>query len=194
VELKARMEDIQFQLSEAESAIKSHRSRLTSSDMASLQIYKPYPEEIKKLEATRQRLISDQKLVGGQIHLLDVSFRRLRLWLTIEGFGGFFAGFLAVTYSYMSSQFQQGMPLIYCYYLLIIAMVSFLPYLLVTLVRVKQYRWIVILGIMVGLPASLNLMSFNDSIYTLAAQLFPLLTFYVFCAILRWAVEEWIEF
>ena len=95
---------------------------------------------------------------------------------------------------YMFAVLLQGVPFIYWYSLLILAAIAFLPFLLSTLMKLKQYHWMWILLIMVGIPALLNVLPIDDKFFTLAFQLFPLLMFYAYCGILRWVVEGWLEY
>lgn len=193
-ELKAKMREIQGRLRKVENEIEAFSSGLTSSDMVTVQIDKPYLEEIKQLETMRQRIISERKNIDDQIESLEERIRRLRFWLTIESVGGISTGTLAMTSVYMFFRFLQRVPFIFWYSLLIIAAVAFLPFMLLTLIKLKKYHWIWIFMIIVGIPASLNIIPINDKFFTLAFQLFPLLMFYVFCGILRWVVEGWLEF
>ena len=193
-ELKVKSREIQGRLRKVETEIKVFLSGLAGSDMAAVQTVQPPPEGAKQLEAARQRIISERNRVEGEILSLENRIRRLKFWLTIESVGGISTGTLVWTSVYVSSLFLHGLPYIFWYAVLILAGVAFLPFLVSTLIKLKQYHWIWILTIMVGVPAVLNLIPINDKFFTLAFQLFPLLMFYAYCGILRWVVEGWLDY
>jgi hypothetical protein len=193
-ELKAKKREIQNRLRTVENELNALHGGLTSSDMADVQTVQPPPEAIKLLEATRQRIIVARNSIDKEILLLEDRIRRLRFWLTIESVGGISTGTLVATSFYMSSWLSKGVPGILCYFLLILAAVAFLPFLLSTLVKLNQYRWIWILMIMVGVPTSFNFIPINDKFFSLAFELLPLLMFYAYCGILRWVVDDWLEY
>ena len=193
-ELKVRMREVQGRFKIVEGEIKALTSGLTGSDMTAVQVTRPYTEDLKRLEATRQRIISEHRSVEGQIQSLEDRVRRLQFWLTLESVGGISIAVLFKTSVYMFAVLLQGVPFIYWYSLLILAAIAFLPFLLSTLMKLKQYHWMWILLIMVGIPALLNVLPIDDKFFTLAFQLFPLLMFYAYCGILRWVVEGWLEY
>ena len=193
-ELKASVREIQSRLRTVESEIRDCSSGLTGSEMSALRVSPASPEHLKRLEAVRQRILSEKKSVEDQIQGLEDSVRRLQLWLTVESVGGISIAALVKGSVYLSIMFFQGVPFIFWYSLLILAAVVFLPFLVSTLLKLKHYNWIWILLIMVGLPASLNIIPITDEYFSLAFQLFPLLMFYAYCGILRWAVEGWLEY
>jgi hypothetical protein len=177
-----------------ENEIKVLLSGLTSSDMVAVQAAQPPPEGAKRLEAVRQRIIAERNRVEREIQSLDDRIRRLKFWLTIESVGGISTGTLAMSSVYISSWVLNGLPYFYWYSFLIFAAIAFLPFLVSTLIKLKQYHWIWILTIMVVVPALLNFVPINDKFFTLAFQLFPLLMFYAYCGILRWVVDGWLEY
>jgi hypothetical protein len=193
-ELKVRMREVQGRFKIVEGEIKALTSGLTGSDMTAVQVTRPYTEDLKRLEATRQRIISEHRSVEGQIQSLEDRVRRLQFWLTLESVGGISIAVLFKTSVYMFAVLLQGVPFIYWYSLLILAAIAFLPFLLSTLMKLKQYHWMWILLIMVVIPALLNVLPIDDKFFTLAFQLFPLLMFYAYCGILRWVVEGWLEY
>jgi hypothetical protein len=193
-ELKVKSRDIQSRLRNVENEIKVLLSGLTGSDMAAVQTAQPPPEEVKRLEALRQRIIGERKRVEKEIQSLEDRIRQLKFWLTIESVGGISTGTLAMSSVYLFSSIFNGLPFIYWYSFLILAAIAFLPFLVSTLIKLKQYHWIWILTIMVGVPASLNVVPINDKFFTLAFQLFPLFMFYAYCGILRWVVDSWLEY
>ena len=188
------MREVQGRFKIVEGEIKALTSGLTGSDMTAVQVTRPYTEDLKRLEATRQRIISEHRSVEGQIQSLEDRVRRLQFWLTLESVGGISIAVLFKTSVYMFAVLLQGVPFIYWYSLLILAAIAFLPFLLSTLMKLKQYHWMWILLIMVGIPALLNVLPIDDKFFTLAFQLFPLLMFYAYCGILRWVVEGWLEY
>ena len=94
---------------------------------------------------------------------------------------------------YIFSWVLNGLPFVYWYSFLILAAIAFIPFLVSTLMKLRQFHWVWILVIMVGIPAILNFIPINDKFFTLALQLFPLLMFYAYCGILRWVVDGWLE-
>lgn len=161
--------------------------------MAAVQTAQPLPEGVQRLEPVRQRIISERNRVEGEIQNLEHRLRRLKFWLTIESVGGISTGTLVWTSVYFSLLFLNGLPYLFWYAVLIVAAIAFLPFLVSTLIKLKQYHWIWILTIMVGIPVFLNLIPIDDKFFTLAFQLFPLLMFYAYCGILRWVVDSWLE-
>ena len=192
-ELRSRLREVQGRLRKVESDIKVLSSGLTGSDMAAVQAIQPHSDEIKLLEGNRQRIIAERRRVEHQIQGLEDRLRLLKFWLTIESVGGISIAAIAGGSVYLFAVFLNGVPFIFWYSLLILAAVAFLPLLVSTLTRVRQYQWIWILIAMVALPASLNLIPINDKFFTLAFQLFPLLMFYAYCGLLRWVVEGWLD-
>lgn len=193
-ELKVKRREILSRLKNVENEIKALSSGLVSSDMVDIQSVQPSTEEKKRLESVRHRIVLEQKSIDAEIQSLEDRIRRLKFWLTIETVGGISTVAL-VKFGFGAASSIFGTGYIILWFLLpIAAAVAFLPYLLVTLIKLKKYSWIWILVIMVGVPGTLNFIQINDKYFTLAFQLLPLLMFFVYCGILRWIVDDWLEY
>lgn len=193
-DLKVRSREIQNRLRKVENEIKVLLSGLAGSDMAAVQTAQPPQEAVKRLEAVRQRILSERNRVEGEIQSLENRIRRLKFWLTVESVGGISTGILVKSSVFIFAWFLNGVSFIYWYSLLILAAIAFCPFLVSTLIKLKQFRWVWILIVMVGVPAMLNFIPINDKFFTLAFQLLPLLMFYAYCGILRWVVDGWLDY
>ncbi len=112
----------------------------------------------------------------------QVRLRRLHHWLTLEGSSGI--GLLAL---------GAGAPFFPVVELLSIAALIFLPFLMRELIKTGHRGWIVTLVAMVGIPCLLWFLPVTTPVASFTIHLFPLLMFYLYCWLLRPAVEEWIE-
>jgi hypothetical protein len=57
----------------------------------------------------------------------------------------------------------------------------------------RHWGWVTAFAIMVGVPCILWFFPVENPILSVIVNLLPLLMFYLFCWLLRTAVEEWIE-
>ncbi len=84
-------------------------------------------------------------------------------------------------------------PLLPIMLLLIVLAVLFAPYLLYVLYRNGKRGWILAFAIMVGIPTALAFVSTGNIVLDTGLHLLPLLTFYLYCYVLRFSTSEWIS-
>ncbi len=107
--------------------------------------------------------------------------RRLHYWLsynryTILIYGGGF---------YLSAGILMA--------LLIPLAIIFAPYVLYVLFRNHKYGWLVFFAVLVGIPTGLAFLSTGNFVLDTGLHFLPLLTFYLYCFLLRLAVDDWIS-
>lgn len=71
--------------------------------------------------------------------------------------------------------------------------VIFAPYVLYVLYRNHKNGWLVFFAILVGIPTVLAFLSTGNFVLDTGLHFLPLLTFYVYCFLLRLAVDDWIS-
>jgi hypothetical protein len=71
--------------------------------------------------------------------------------------------------------------------------VAFAGYVVVVLINNRKYGWLIFFGIFVCLPIILSFMTTGSSLLDAALLFSPLITFYVYCLLLRYAVVDWIS-
>lgn len=72
-----------------------------------------------------------------------------------------------------------------------IAMI-FTPLLLVTLYKERRIGWLIGFTAVVGVPLAASFIPTENRILQEVLMSTPLLTFYLYCWVLRWAVGEWL--
>jgi hypothetical protein len=112
----------------------------------------------------------------------QMKLTRLHYWLTLEGSSG--VGFLGLL---------AGVPFVPVLLILGLAALAFAPFLLKVLIQMRHWGWVTAFAIMVGVPCILWFFPVENPILSVIVNLLPLLMFYLFCWLLRTAVEEWIE-
>jgi hypothetical protein len=152
--------------------------------------------KLKELENQKGALLLRQKAVEREISLHEHRLSRLQYWLGLEAIGGVSILILAkgsFYFSAMLGSFFGAVPFIYWYALLILAALIFAPYMIRTLIRTEKWNWVVVFAVMVIVPCFLLLIPSESPVLTLVFQLFPLLMFYIYCGLLRWAVDSWLD-
>ena len=71
--------------------------------------------------------------------------------------------------------------------------VAFAGYVVFVLINNRKYGWLIFFGIFVCLPIILSFMTTGSSLLDAALLFSPLITFYVYCLLLRYAVVDWIS-
>jgi len=74
-----------------------------------------------------------------------------------------------------------------------IAAILFTPYIFYVLIKEKKYGWIISFFMMTLIPLSLTYILFKDSIFIEALILIPLLSFYIYCYIIKFEVDKWLS-
>ena len=75
----------------------------------------------------------------------------------------------------------------------IFAAVIFTPYIFYVLIKEERYGWIATYIIMIPLPLLSGYLIFKDTLAFEAALLIPLLSFYLYCYLIKYAVDDWIR-
>lgn len=116
---------------------------------------------------------------GSEINLPQL--RRLHYWLTYNRYtiiiygGGFF------------------LPAVGLLVILIALAIIFAPYVLYVLFRNHKHGWLVFFAILVGIPAGLAFLRTGNLVLDTGLHFLPLLTFYLYCFLLRLAADDWIS-
>lgn len=76
---------------------------------------------------------------------------------------------------------------------LIVLAVVFAPYMLLVLYRSGRRGWLVFFAAIVGVPTVLAFLPIDDIVVSTILHFLPLLTFYFYCFVLRYAVAEWVS-
>lgn len=107
--------------------------------------------------------------------------RRLHQWLSSNRFTIFIYGALFIL--------PTGIVLA----ILILLAVLFAPYMLFVLYRNGKRGWLIFFAVIVGIPIALAFLSTGNPGMDTALHFLPLLTFYLYCFILHYTVDEWIS-
>ncbi len=190
-ELKARKSEIQRRLKNTESDL---QAILIGDPVGMGTPVEPATSKVNvdKYRAMQQSLIQQSAAIDALIEADQERVRRLHHWLTIEAVGGVSTIVLAKGSVYLLA--ALNIPFIFWYSVLILAAVAFAPFMLVTICREKRFGWLFAFAGMVGVPCLLFIIPIQDPFFTLAFQLLPLLMFYAYCGLLRFAVEDWLEY
>ena len=87
-----------------------------------------------------------------------------------------------------------GLMLIKIILLIFVAAAAILtPYIFYVLVKEERYGWIVTYLIMIPFPLAAGYFIFKDTLAFEAALLIPLLSFYLYCYLIKYAVDDWIR-
>ncbi|MCD4818327.1 MAG: hypothetical protein K8S23_06515 [Candidatus Cloacimonetes bacterium] len=76
--------------------------------------------------------------------------------------------------------------------LTILAMI-YTPYLIKTLINLKKWKWIIAFAIMISAPFIMKLFVSKNYAYKSVWHSISLFMFYLFCWILKFSVQNWIE-
>lgn len=123
-----------------------------------------------------------KEISGNSNNDLDISqIRTLHKWLsynryTIFGYGGGF---------YIPWGFVLG--------IMTLLAVVFAPYMLYVLYKNGKRGWLVFFGISVGIPIVLAFINTGNDVVDTGLHFLPLLTFYFYCLILRYSVDDWVS-
>jgi len=142
----------------------------------------------EQAEAVRRRVYDIDKQLAEE----ETRLRTLHHWLTVESVGGISTIVLVKGSVYLFA--ISSMPTLWWYSLLIVAALALTPLLLRTLVHARRFGWLTLFVVMVVFPCGLPFAPIHDRFLTLAFQLFPLFMFYAFCVLLRYQIENWLEF
>ena len=142
----------------------------------------------EQANAVRRR-VSD---IDKQLAEEERRLRTLQHWLTVESVGGISTIVLVKGSVYLLAIFT--MPNLWWYSLLIVAALALTPLLLLTLIHARRFGWLTLFVVMVIVPCGVLFIQINDRFLTLAIQLFPLFMFYAYCVLLRYRIEDWLEF
>jgi len=94
----------------------------------------------------------------------------------------------SAVFSFMSIAFQFGITIA------IIVAALFTTYILYVLIKEKRFGWLITFFIMVVLPVIITyLVSRGSSFSVMAIILIPFSLFYLYCFLLRYAMDDWIE-
>jgi hypothetical protein len=75
----------------------------------------------------------------------------------------------------------------------IAAAVIFTPYIFYVLIKEERYGWLVTYLVMIPFPLITGYFIFKDTLAFEAVLLIPLLSFYLYCYLLKYAVDDWIR-
>ncbi len=73
------------------------------------------------------------------------------------------------------------------------AAVILTPYIFYVLIKEERYGWIVTYLLMIPFPLIAGYLVFTDTLAFEAALLIPLLSFYLYCYLIKYAVDDWIR-
>lgn len=73
-----------------------------------------------------------------------------------------------------------------------IAAILFTPYIFYVLIKENKFGWIITFFMMTIIPLALTYLLFNDSIFIEALILIPLLSFYIYCYLIKFEVDKWL--
>ena len=152
--------------------------------------------KIEGMQKQRRTVVSQLNAMNREISLHESRLSRLRYWLGLEAIGGISVLVLAKGSFYLSAWLGSlfgGVPFVYWYAVLILAALAFAPYMIRTLIMAGKWSWVVTFALVVAAPCALLFVPTESPVLTLVFQLFPLLMFYTYCGILRWAVDSWLE-
>lgn len=188
--LQGRLKNIDAEIQTLQSGFAGHEMVEVASDDENIR------SKLKALENLRRTLLSRQNAVEQEITLHEARLSRLRYWLGLEAIGGISLLVLAKGSFYFSvwvGSLFGDIPFVYWYAVLILAAVAFTPYMIRTLILARQWSWVVAFAAIVCVPCALLFVQSESPVLTLVFQLFPLLMFYMYCGLLRWAVDSWLE-
>lgn len=77
--------------------------------------------------------------------------------------------------------------------LLFVLPILFAPYVLFVLYRNGKRGWLITFAVMVVIPILFAFLSTGNIVLDTGLHLLPLLTFYLYCYLLRFSVGEWIS-
>ena len=87
-----------------------------------------------------------------------------------------------------------GLMLIKIILLIFVAAAAILtPYIFYVLIKEERYGWIVTYLITIPFPLAAGYFIFKDTLAFEAALLIPLLSFYLYCYLIKYAVDDWIR-
>ncbi|MCX6151751.1 MAG: hypothetical protein NTX22_14605 [Ignavibacteriales bacterium] len=78
-------------------------------------------------------------------------------------------------------------------FLMVAAAIIFTPFMLFVLYKERKFGWITTFILMISIPLSLNLITVKDPTFTFIKMLLPLASFYFYCFILRFSVNDWVS-
>jgi hypothetical protein len=94
----------------------------------------------------------------------------------------------SAVFSFMSIAFHFGLTIA------IIAAILFTTYILYVLIKEKRFGWLITFFIMVVLPVIITYLVSRESLFSvMAIILIPFSLFYLYCFLLRYALDYWIE-
>jgi len=94
----------------------------------------------------------------------------------------------SAVFSFMSIAFQFGLSIA------IIAAILFTTYILYVLIKEKRFGWLITFFIIVVLPVIITyLVSRGSPFSVMSIILIPFSLFYLYCFLLRYALDDWIE-
>lgn len=190
-ELEVRRREVQSRLRKNQAEIHAFEDQSMGTEMAAVGQLPPSQTSLEHLRQVQRSIAQQVRVIDAEIEADRERLRRLRFWLTIETIGGVSTVVLAKGSVYLL--LGLGLPFIWWYALLILAALAFTPFLLTTIIRTRRFGWLITFVLMVCVPCLLVFVPVEDPRLALAFQLFPLLTFYVYCWLLRHAVDDWLE-
>lgn len=75
----------------------------------------------------------------------------------------------------------------------IIAAILFTPYIFYVLIKERHYEWIAVFFLMIIIPLISAFIIFKETIAFETILLLSLLSFYIYCFLIKYAVDEWIR-
>jgi hypothetical protein len=94
----------------------------------------------------------------------------------------------SAVFSFMSIAFHFGLTIA------IIVATLFTTYILYVLIKEKRFGWLITIFIMVVLPVIITYFVSKGSLFSvMAIILIPFSLFYLYCFLLRYALDDWIE-
>jgi hypothetical protein len=78
-------------------------------------------------------------------------------------------------------------------YIIIGAAILFTPYMIYVLVKERKYIWIIMFFLVVVLPYPVLYLIIGDYILLPAWMLLPIISFYFYCFIIKFSVEDWLR-
>lgn len=114
----------------------------------------------------------------------NILFYELRF---LDGFS-----LLGVSYFLGVAQSLTGIAVQILLLVIATAAILFTPYIFYVLIKENKYGWIITFFMMTLIPLTLTYILFKDSIFIEALILIPLLSFYIYCYLIKFEVDKWL--
>lgn len=114
----------------------------------------------------------------------NILFYELRF---LDGFS-----LLGVSYFLGFAQSLTGIAVQTLLLVIATAAILFTPYIFYVLIKENKYGWIITFFLITIIPLAMTYILFKNSIFIEALILIPLLSFYIYCYLIKFEVDKWI--